>query len=389
MASGWDDDPLVASWPGFDPLPGDVVADACVIGLGASGLAAVEALLDRGLSVVGLDAGRVACGAAGRNGGFLVGGAAAFLHDAIAQWGTDAAAGLYRATLTELERLASVLGPAVIRATGSIRLAGLPGEPRSAAEAETEAADRAAEVADCAANANALRALGIVVEDYDGELGRGLFLPDDAATNPAVRALTIASALRGRAELHEHTPVSAVERGRVTTSHGTVSAAVIVVAVDGRLDVLLPQLTGSVRTARLQMLRTAPLERRLPCPIYARWGYDFAQSDATGRLFIGGGRDQFLESEWTTDNEPTAPVQDYLEQIAARFVGGPFAVEERWAASVGYTDDGRAIVTEVDSGVVACGGYSGTGNLIGPIAARAAVALAVDGTPTPSYFGNG
>jgi gamma-glutamylputrescine oxidase len=43
----------------------------------------------------------------------------------------------------------------------------------------------------------------------------------------------------------------------------------------------------------------------------------------------------------------------------------------------------------VDAGVVACGGYSGTGNLVGPIAARAAVALALDGAPPPSYFSSG
>jgi hypothetical protein len=36
--------------------------------------------------------------------------------------------------------------------------------------------------------------------------------------------------------------------------------------------------------------------------------------------------------------------------------------------------------------VVACGGYSGTGNLVGPVAARAAVALALDGIEPPAYF---
>jgi gamma-glutamylputrescine oxidase len=388
MPSGWDDDPLVASWTGYGPLPGDRTADACVIGLGASGLAAVEALLDRGLSVVGVDGGRVACGAAGRNGGFLVGGAAAFLHDAIEQWGADAAVGLYRATLTELERLADVLGPEVIRPTGSIRLAGLPGAPID----EAEERDQAAEVADCAANLAAMRAHGIAAEEYNGELGHGLFVPDDAAINPAVRALTIAASLRGRADLYEHTVVRSIENGKVTnitkvtTSHGTVSAPVVIVAVDGRLDVLVPKLAPTVRTARLQMLRTAPIARRLPCPVYSRWGYDFAQSDASGRLFIGGGRDKFVDEEWTTEAEPTQPVQDYIEQTAARFAGVSVSVEQRWAASVGYTDDGRAVVTEVAPGIAACGGYSGTGNLVGPVAARAAVALAIDRTPPPSYF---
>jgi glycine/D-amino acid oxidase-like deaminating enzyme len=40
----------------------------------------------------------------------------------------------------------------------------------------------------------------------------------------------------------------------------------------------------------------------------------------------------------------------------------------------------------VADGVVAVGGYSGTGNLVGPVAARAAVALAMDGTLPPPYF---
>ncbi len=255
---------------------------------------------------------------------------------------------------------------------------------------EAEERDRAAEVADCAANLAAMRAHGIAVEEYDGELGRGLFVPDDAAINPAVRALTYRGGVaRTGLSCTNTRQCASVESGQVTTSHGTVSAPVIIVAVDGRLDVLVPQLARTVRTARLQMLRTAPIARRLPCPVYSRWGYDFAQSDARGRLFIGGGRDQFVDDEWTTEADPTRPVQNYIEQTAARFAGVPVAVEQRWAASVGYTDDGRAVVTEVAPGVAACGGYSGTGNLVGPVAARAAVALAIDGTPPPSYFLSG
>jgi glycine/D-amino acid oxidase-like deaminating enzyme len=66
--------------------------------------------------------------------------------------------------------------------------------------------------------------------------------------------------------------------------------------------------------------------------------------------------------------------------------GAPVAVTARWAASVGFTDDGRPLCTLADEGVVAVGGYNGTGNLVGPVAARAAVALAVDGTPPPAWL---
>ncbi|MBE7187679.1 FAD-binding oxidoreductase [Jatrophihabitans endophyticus] len=378
---GWDVSERVAGWPGLPSLPGDRGADACVVGLGASGLAAVEALVARGLSVIGVDAGRVAGAAAGRNGGFLIAGPEAGMHDAIEAWG-PAAVDLYRETLDEIDTLEASLPPGILRRQGSIRLAGLPGDPRD----EGEARDREREVADCGVQASALREHGIPVEDYDGPLGRGLFLPLDAAVNPAERALAIAARLEHEATLFEHTRVLRVQSGEVTTEHGTVRAPVVIVAVDGQLDRLVPRLASRVRTARLQMVATEPIAPRLPCPVYGRWGYDYAQQDPSGRVFVGGGRDLFREQEWTTDPSPSEPIQDYLDGLAARMAGGPVTVTHRWAAPVGFTGDERALCTRVDEGVVAIGGYSGTGNLIGPVAARAAVTYLLDGVPPPSYF---
>ena len=135
------------------------------------------------------------------------------------------------------------------------------------------------------------------------------------------------------------------------------------------------------------MLATEPVRPvRLPCPVYGRWGYDYAQQDEAGRLYVGGGRDQFAEQEWTPQAVPTAGVQAWIERVAARFADGPVRVSHRWAASVGYTEDGRPVVTEARPGVVACGGYNGTGNLVGPVAARAAVALGLDGVSPAACF---
>jgi glycine/D-amino acid oxidase-like deaminating enzyme len=359
---GWDAE---LDRPGLPPLDGDTTADACVVGLGASGLAAVAELADRGLTVVGVDAGRIAAGAAGRNGGFLLGGGAPFLHDAIARWGQDTAVELYRATLGELARVPDGL----VRCVGSLRLA-----------------SDDAELTDCAQHAAALREHGFAVEEYAGELGQGLFLPDDAAINPVQRAMAMAGALAGRAQLYEHTRVSTVDAKRVVTDRGVISADAVIVAVDGRLELVFPGLADRVRTARLQMLATAPVPARLPCPVYYRWGYDYAQQLPDGRLFVGGGRDRFADDEWTLDATPTAPVQAWIEQVAHRLAGGAVGVTHRWAASVGYTSDGRPLCVEVAPRVVACGGYNGTGNLVGPLTARAAVALAVDGTSPPAWL---
>lgn len=382
MTVSWDDDPALTPWPGRSALDAAVSADACVVGLGGTGLAAAQELADRGLLVIGVDAGRIAAGAAGRNGGFLLGGGAPSFADASRNWGADVAAALYRQTLAELDRLQQQLGTNVIRRVGSIRLAGLPGVPAD----DAAAADQAAELVDCAEELAMLTAAGIRAEAYGGELGRGIYLPDNAVMNPVARAFRLASALPASVQLYEHSPVVGITPGRVTTSAGSVSAGLIVVAVDGRLDALLPQLAPFVRTARLQMLSTAPIPARLPCAVYGRWGYDYAQQDASGRLLVGGGRDRHVVDEWTRDTAPTAPVQAWIEQVAVRMAGRPVDVTHRWAASVGFTADGKALCGSVDDGILACGGYSGTGNLVGPVAARAAIALALDGTGVPPYF---
>lgn len=374
MIPTWDDDPVVASWSGLPRLDGDIEADACIVGLGGSGLTAVHALKDRGLDVVGLDAGRVAHGAAGRNGGFLIGGPATFLHTAIDSWGSSAA-DLYRETLRELDRLERLLGSDVVRRTGSIRLAGLPG------------AHDEEDLHDCHALSATLSEHGIDVDAYDGELGRGIFLPDDAVTNPARSAIGLASMLTTDARLFEYSPAIAIRSGSVSTASGSVTAPIVVVAVDGRLDHVLPQLSGRVATARLQMLATRPAPpRRLPCPVYGRWGYDYAQQSTDGRLYVGGGRDKFFDDEWTASTDPTDQVQHHIEAVAAAMAGRPVEVIGRWAASVGFTEDGRALCTEVDDCVIAIGGYNGTGNLVGRVAARAAVGRLLDGTTIPDYL---
>jgi gamma-glutamylputrescine oxidase len=403
-APGWDADPRVASWPGLAPLDGGATADACVVGLGGSGLAAVEELASRGLSVVGVDAGRVAAGAAGRNGGLLLGGGEPGFHDAVRDWGAEPAAWLYRQTLAELDHLVDVLPDGVVRRAGSLRLAGGVG---------VDDDERTRELADCAAQAAALREHGIAVEEVSGPSGDGLLLPDDAQANPVVRHLGVLAhaqreaARQGvRLHLHEGTRVRRVTPGLVETDRGAVRADVVLVAVDGRLDVVLPQLGGEhplVRTARLQMLATAPLDdddaarvrERVPCGVYERWGYDYAQIDdgpSGARLLVGGGRDVDRDAEWTTSTDPTPTVQAHVERVAERLLGRSLRAGEvahRWGASVGYTRpqaQGRALCGLVDERVAAVGGYSGTGNLVGPVAARAAVRLLLDGEQPPACF---
>lgn len=78
--------------------------------------------------------------------------------------------------------------------------------------------------------------------------------------------------------LYSNTEVTNIEATRVITKNGVVKCHRVVVAVDGRLEDLIPELKGRVRTARLQMLATCPApEVKLALPVYRRYGYDYWQ----------------------------------------------------------------------------------------------------------------
>lgn len=358
----------VPAWEGasrlaLPPLEGDLDADVCVVGLGGSGLTTVHELLAMGQRVVGVDAGTVGGGAAGRNGGFLLAGTVRFYHDAVATLGRARACAIYQATLDEMDRIIEQT-PDVVRRVGSLRIA-------SSVEEE----------ADCALQLEAMHADGFRVEPYTGPEGVGLLFPDDGSFNPLARCRALANeALALGAHLFENTPAMACAPGVVRTPHGVVTCRRTIVAVDGRLEQILPELVGRVRTARLQMLATAPApEVDIPRPVYRRWGYDYWQQLPDRRVVLGGVRDQFGDEEWTMDASPTEAVQARMEDVLRRVVGVRAPVVHRWAASVSYSNSILPVLAEVRPRVWAIGGYSGTGNVLGALYGRIVARLAVTG----------
>lgn len=358
----WEDLPR----PTHPPLYGDITADVCVIGLGGSGLTALTELHARGISAVGLDAGQIAGGAAGRNGGFLLAGLAHPHHEMVAQLGPGPARRLHQLTLEELDRLTAATPDAVSR-TGSLRI---------------EDTDEGLE--DCRRQRDALAADGFAVQDYEGPEGSGLLFPDDGVLQPVRRCLALAQALP---RLFEHSPVGRISTGLVETDHGRVRCATVLVLVDGGLQLLLPEVP--VRTVRLQMLATAPTTRRTDKAVYLRGGHDYYQQLTDGRLAVGGCRDVGGAAEETADKEPTSLVQEAIEQLLRERLHVDADITNRWAASVGYTEDGVPFVGEVRPGVWAAGGYCGTGNVVGALCGRALAlqAAGADGSDYWPYLG--
>ncbi|HRP07127.1 MAG TPA: FAD-dependent oxidoreductase, partial [Gemmatimonadales bacterium] len=197
-------------------------------------------------------------------------------------------------------------------------------------------------------------------------------VPTDGVFQPLrrCRTLALAAAERG-AMLYESTPAVEITGNRVSTPSGSVSCDAVIVAIDGRLEQVIPELLGRVRTARLQMLATAPTdEYRTPYAVYARDGYEYWQQLPDGGIALGGMRDRGGEGEWTDVAEPAEPVQTMLERHLRERLGVHAPVTHRWAGVVGYTENWLPVFEEVRPGVIAIGGYSGTGNVIGAIYGR-------------------
>jgi gamma-glutamylputrescine oxidase len=351
------------SWKGLASVAQPLTADVCVVGLGGSGLTAVHELLDRGAQVIGVDAGMVAGGAAGRNGGLALAGLAPFYHHAAQDIGHERALGFYRATIEEQARM-RMATPECVRVTGSLRIA---------VDAE--------EGEDCVKQFEAMQAGGLPVELYDGAEGRGLLFPGDMSFNPLERCRSLAlQALERGARLFEDSAATEIAGDTVLVNGQTIRCGAVIVAVDGRLDLVLPELAGRVRTARLQMLGTEPAtDATLPRPMYLRDGYEYVQQLENGSFALGGFRDMFEADEWTHEALPTDEVQSMLESFLRECVGTKARITHRWAASVGYVGGTLPVMEEVRAGVWAIGGYSGTGNLVGALAGRAAAVAATGG----------
>ncbi|MHB1296949.1 MAG: NAD(P)/FAD-dependent oxidoreductase [Gemmatimonadaceae bacterium] len=357
----WDDH----EWPGLPPLTGDAEAEVCVVGLGGTGLTCItEALALGAKSLIGIDAADVAAGAAGRNGGFLLAGTADFHHDAVTMLGRERAVAITRLTLDEMQRMAREV-PGAVRFPGSVRIA-----------ASSE------EVEDCDRQRRQMLADGLAVEPYVGPEGRGLLIPTDGVFHPIRRCRTVAArALEQGARLHGRTTAREITSGRVRTDGGTIHARHVIVCVDGRLELLVPDLAGAVRTARLQMLATAPApEVSYPRAVYKRYGYDYWQQLLDGSIVFGGGRDTTPETEWTTDSAPSDAIQDYLTRTLRDDLKVTAEVTHRWAASVSFTETGLPVFRDMGDGLTVMGGYSGTGNVVGAVLGRAAAQRAIRGT---------
>jgi gamma-glutamylputrescine oxidase len=326
-------------------------AEVVVVGGGVTGCACALALAQAGVSVALLEAGEVASGASGRNGGFALRGAATSYQSARALLGPAPARMLWELSERALERMEQLAGDA-FRRVGSLRLAA-DAEELALLEEELEALG-----ADGFDGSRVTRLPAPLQRLYTG----AVLSPGDGALHPArfVRGLA-ARALQAGAEIVERRAVAPAELE-------TLDCDAVVLALDGSTTALAPELARYVEPVRGQVLVTEPLPTRIyERPHYARHGFDYWQQLPDGRLLVGGRRDTSLAAERTGEDATTEAVQAQLDGLAAALLGAPPAVSHRFSGCWGETPDRLPLVGRVPGRgrVWVAGGYSGHGNVLG------------------------
>ena len=362
--------------------------EACVIGGGVGGLSCARRLAQRGIETVLLEAGTVAGGASGRNGGFLIAGTAAFHNDARENYGAERARAMYARTLEaqrDIYELAAELGAGdSLRQVGLLRLAVSEEEAEHVRDHARALADDGfpGEVVERDELPPALRSTGLAgcLTDHDGALhpARWYRLLAGAAEQAGAR-ICEGTAVRG--------PVPAPDEGPVVTERGSVRARHVVVAADGALPALVPEYRGGCARAGCTWSPPSRCRRRSTTLVYARWGYEYLQQRPDGRILAGGFSDVDADDSYTDSDSGSPAIWERVERYLREDLGTDAAVSHRWAGVVGYSDDSLPYVGEVPgrAGLYVSGGYSGVGNVPGFMCGRdLADTIAGDG-PEPLF----
>jgi glycine/D-amino acid oxidase-like deaminating enzyme len=369
-ASYWQS---TAAGPAAAPAGLPATADVAVIGGGLLGAATAYWLARAGASVTLLEATRLAGGATGRNGGFVVAGTAESYPAAIARHGHTTARAIWSLTLESRALLREALADEQIacdyREPGLLHLA--LGAEQLADQARTAAALRAD-----AFDADLLdrqQVQELVGTPLGPDIAGGLFAPENGLVHPArlVQGLAAAAARRG-ARICETTPALQLEtRGAgvlVRTPRGDIHAGAAIVAINAWSDQLLPALAGIVTPVRGQVLAYAPV-----APVFHHGmgaavtpTGEYWQQAPDGSIILGGCRVAAPGAEvGLRTSEPTAEVQAAIEQVFPRLFPalGGLRVTQRWAGLMAFTSDGLPIADRAPGlpGVWVVGGFCGHG----------------------------
>jgi glycine/D-amino acid oxidase-like deaminating enzyme len=374
--SVWHDTLPLEEFVPRPPLPGNAVADVAIAGAGYTGLWTAYALkrADPTLRVVVCERRIAGFGASGRNGGWCSSLFAGSRAATARRHGREAVVAMQRAMFETLDEIERVVKDEAIDCDwargGTAQVATLPEH-----------------VARMRRELRAHRQWGFGADDYrvlESSSARelvgcapnfgALFTPHCAAIHPAklVRGLAHAVEALG-VTIHEHTPVEAIEPGRLRTPHGDVKAEVVVRATEA-FTAALPGLRRAVVPIYSLMIATEPLSDEFwteaglaSRPTFSDFRHMiiYGQRTADGRLAFGGRGAPYhfgsrVRPAFDVDPGVFAQLRATLRSLFPNL--GAAAVTHRWGGAVAVPRDWYPSVGfDRHTGVAWAGGYVGDG----------------------------
>ncbi|MBU3995445.1 MAG: FAD-binding oxidoreductase [Actinobacteria bacterium] len=355
-------------------LPGDLTADVVIVGAGYTGLWTAYYLKRARpeLRVVVIEQRHVGYGASGRNGGWLTNAITGGREQYVPSHGRDAAERFQRAmneTVDEVIRVAEAEGiDADIQKGGEFNVAYTPAQEariRSFAASEQQWAHTDLEL---------LEASAATAKINIAHTRAAVWHPHCARIQPAKLAAGLADAVeRVGVEIYERTRAVEIAPYRVRTTHGTVSADIVVRATEG----FTANLAGLHRLwlpMNSSLIATEPLSGEVWDELNWSQGetlgdfahvYMYAQRTADDRIAIGGrGVPYKFGSRTDTDGQTPAVTVETLSEIMHRFFPATQGAEidHVWSGVLGVPRDWAATVgLDRQTGLAWAGGYVGTG----------------------------
>lgn len=349
------------------PIGGTSRADVCIVGGGFTGLSAALHLAEAGRSVILLDAQRIGWGASGRNGGQVHSGQRRdqiWLEKTV---GRDDAAKLW-----ELAEAAKDLVRARI-VRHQIPCEWTDGLISAAHTAE--ALDDERRTVDHMASNYGVTALSMLDRaEIEAAVGTRRFVGGyrDASAghlNPLALAVGIATAAAAAgAQIHEGSEVVGIEAGSngrrfVKTAAGCVDAGQVVLAGNGYLKDIAPDVEAHVLPINNYVVATAPLgsermQRLIPgreCVADTRFVVRYWRPTQDSRLVFGGGESYTRRLR----DDVAGLVRPYLAEVYPDLADVP--IDYAWGGTLAVTRHRMPFVQRVAPGLYAGCGYSGQG----------------------------
>tara|TARA_R110000824_G_scaffold390760_23_gene588116 strand:- start:28228 stop:29502 length:1275 start_codon:yes stop_codon:yes gene_type:complete len=285
-------------WPECPALAGDLRADVCIIGAGYSGLSAALHLAERGYDVAIIEAERVGFGASGRNGGQLGTGHRKDQRSLEEKLGLEWAKRMWTLAEDSVATVKDLIAKHNIDCDvkpGVLQAAWKHGEVEWMREEEAHMADQYGYEQLQFIPAEEMRDMVATKRYHAGLLDKGA-----AHLHPLNYALGLARAAKAMGvRIYENSRVTHTTRSDpavVYTMKGSIKAPHVIVACNGYLHDLEPDMAGHIMPVNNFIIATEPLGHTARTLIREDVGVqdtkfviDYYRLSTDGRLLFGGG----------------------------------------------------------------------------------------------------